>query len=410
MQKTILHVDINSYFATLLQQENPSLRGAPIGVIKDRGRTCLIATSKEAKEFGVTTGMRKKNALQLCPQIKCIPASFERYLDTTKRLQKLFYTFSPSVYMYSLDEAFIDISDCTTHLYPNAQVVGTYIQERIKNELGTWVTCNVGIASTRLLAKMASEVSVKGTITEVTPQLKEILLAQTPFTGVCGVGYRLAKKLALYNVHYPAQIRFIPDNDLRALVGSFWAAELQKIAYGEEPYLLELLDQPPLHMKSVGRSITGYRLYTNPTEIKHILKNLALEVVDKLRTMQLAGRHFSLALYGQEKRWKTHQTIKVSTNHAHDILTWIQTLYTRWPGNFPIIKFAIRVSLLETTDQSQLLPTWQKKESVQQALDAINKKYGLFTASPGITLPKEELIYPEVTGFLGDRTYQLREN
>lgn len=410
MQKTILHVDINSYFATMLQQENPALRGLPIGVVKDAGRTCLIATSKEAKKFGVSTGMRKKDALQLCPQIQCIPASFQRYLDTTKRLQKLFKTFSPSVYMYSLDEAFLDVTNCRKHLYHDLTTLGDNIQTAIKKELGNWVTCNVGIAPTRLMAKMASEVSSKGSILEVTEEVKEKLLATTAFKDVCGIGYRLSKKLALYNVQYPTQIRFIPDDDLVALVGPFWAIELQKIAYGEESHLLELLDKPPAHMKSVGRSITGYRLYSDSQEIQDILKNLALEVVDKMRTMHLAGRHLWLGLYGRDVRWNTHETIKVSTNHAHDIIRWMQKLYQQWPGNFPVIKFAIRVSLLEKTSQSQLLPAWQKQESLQQALDAINKKYGLFVAAPGITVPKSELIYPEVTGFLGDRTYQLRED
>lgn len=409
MKKTILHVDINAYFATLLQQENPALRGLPIGVVKDTGRTCLIATSKEAKTYGVSTGMRKKDALQLCPHIQCIPASFERYLDTTKRLQKLFKTFSPSVYMYSLDEAFLDVTTCRKHLYPDLAELGNHIQASIQEELGSWVTCNVGIANTRLMAKMASEVSPKGTILEVTQEVKEKLLATTPFKDVCGIGYRLSKKLALYNVEYPAQIRFIPNEDLVALVGPFWAVELQKIAYGEESHLLGLLDKPATHMKSVGRSVTGYRLYSDSIEIQDILKNLSLEIVDKMRTMNLAGRHMWLALYGRDTHWKTHYTLKTPINHAHDVLQWMHTLYKQWPRNFPVIKFAIRISLLEKTSQSQLLPAWQKQESVQQALDAINKKYGLFMAAPGITVPKSKLIYPEVTGFLGDRTYQLRE-
>lgn len=409
MEKTILHVDINSYFATILQQENPALRNKPLGVVKDAGRTCLIATSKEAKQRGVGTGTRKQDALRLCPDITCVAASFERYLDTTKRLQKVFADISPSIYIYSLDEAFIDVTDCRTHLYPDVQKLGQHIQSNIKAELGDWVTSNVGIANTRLMAKMASEIAPKGGVLEVTNRNKESILATTPFKDVCGIGYRLSKKLALYNVEYPYQIRFIPDEELEALVGHFWKKELQKIAYGEETHLLQQLDTPPAHMKSVRRSITGYRLYTKKSEMQHILKNLSLEIVDKIRTMHLAGRQVWLGLYGQESRWSTHQTLQTPINHTQEIANWIQKLYTRWPADFPVIKFAVRLSLLEPDSQAQLLPGWQKQESVQKALDIINKKYGLFTAAPGITLPKKDLIYPEVTGFLGDRTYQLRD-
>ncbi len=96
MPKTILHVDINSYFATLLQQENPALRDRPLGVTKGEGRTCLIATSKEAKKFGIKTGMRLKEALPLYPKLITAPAEFERYLDATKRLKKLFESIAPT--------------------------------------------------------------------------------------------------------------------------------------------------------------------------------------------------------------------------------------------------------------------------------------------------------------------------
>lgn len=410
LNKTILHVDINSYFATVLQQENPLLQNRPLGVTKGRGRTCLIATSKEAKQFGISTGMRRSEGVVLCPQLLCIPASFERCLDATKRLQKVFKTIAPSIYIYSLDEAFIDISDCRKNLYPDAKKLGKEIQNLIKKELGSWVTCNVGIAENRLLAKMASEVAPKGAVLEVTEENKDALLATTEFKDVCGVGYRLAKKLARFHVQYPYQIRFIPQEELAIVVGPFWAKELLKIAYGKETHLLNQLDRELPHMKSVGRSITGYRLHEDDAEITNILKNLCLEVIDKVRNMNLAGRQVWLGLYGRNEYWDTHETLQIPINHSSELLLWIQQLYTRWTKKFPVIKFAIRLSLLENQIQEQLLPQWQKQEVVQKALDDLNRKYGLFTIHPAAIPPKEELIFPEVTGFLGDRLYQLRDS
>lgn len=408
MQKTILHVDINSYFATLLQQENPHLRGKAIGVVKDVGRTCLIAVSKEAKKVGVVTGSRLKDAQQLCPQILAIPASFERYLDATKRLQRLFAQIAPSVYIYSLDEAFIDITDCQQHLYPNVQTLAQTIQTHIKDELGQWVTCNIGIAENRLLAKMASETAPKGAVLAITEENKDGLLATTTFEHVCGIGYRLSKKLALLNVTVPYQIRFIKREDLEPLVGIFWTNELYKIAYGKEPLLLKQIDRHQEHMKSVGRSITGYRLYSKDDEIQSILANLCLEIIDKVRTMRLAGRQVWIGLYGQQTSWSTHITLKSPLVHVAALISEVLSLYVQWPKNFKVIKFAVRLSLLEPHQQPQLLPQWQTHEAIQTALDAINKKFGLFTTHPA-SIQKEHLIRPEVTGFLGDRIYQLRE-
>ncbi len=409
MNRTILHVDINSYFATILQQENPYLREKPIGVVKDKGRTCLIATSKEAKAKGVVTGERKSDALRKCPDLITIPATFDRYLDITKRLQKIFNSVAPTVNIYSLDEAFIDISDCRKHLYKDPIKFAKHIQNLIKEELGKWVTCNIGIAENKLLAKMASEVAPKGTVSEVTAQNKDALLASTEFRDVCGIGYRLSKKLARFNIFTPYQIRFMSNEELEIIFGKFWARELMKIAYGEETHLLEQVEKPTEYMKSVGRSITGYRLYTDETEIANIIKNLCLEVMHKTRKMNLAGRQVWLALYGKDNYWSDYITLKEPINNISDLNKKVMLLYKGWKDTFPVIKFAVRLSLLEPHKQDQLLPEWQRKESIQRALDVINEKYGMFTIHPAAMPPTKDIIRPEVTGFLGDKVYQLSD-
>ncbi|MBP7740933.1 hypothetical protein KA089_02015 [Candidatus Woesebacteria bacterium] len=409
MSKTILHIDINSYFATILQQENPYLRGKAVGVVKDIGRTCLIAVSKEAKLKGIVTGSRKAEALFKCPDLITIPASFERYLDVTKRLQTIFKKISPVVQIYSLDEAFVDISDCRKILYPNSQEISRKVQNLIKSELGNWVTCNIGIAENKLLAKMASEVAPKGSVMEVTDDNKDVLLATTKFSDVCGVGYALSKKLARLNIFTPYQIRFFSQEDLEIIVGSFWAKELMKIAYGEETHLLELVDKEQKHMKSVGRSITGYRLYDDDKEMKNILHNLCLEIVHKVRKMNLCGRQVWIGLNGSNQYWSKHITLKTPINSSNELICEIDKLYSDWKDKFKVIKFAVRLSLLKTNIQNQLLPSWQKNELIQTALDSLNEKYGIFTIHPASIPPRKELIYPEVTGFLGDKLYQLKD-
>lgn len=409
MSKTILHIDINSYFATILQQENPYLRQKPIGVIKDTGRTCLIAASKEAKKAGILTGERKKDALLKCPELIVVPATFERYLDTTKRLQKIFNNISPSVIIYSLDEAFIDISDCRKFLYPDARVLAKKIQSSIKTELGSWVTCNIGIAKNKLLAKMASEVAQKGTISEINEDNEDALLATTKFSDVCGIGYRLSRKLAQFNIFYPYQIRFMTEVELTIIFGSFWARELLKIAYGEETHLLSLTERKIEHMKSVGRSITGYRLYDDDNEIKSIIINLCLEIIHKIRKMKLHGRQVRLGLYGQNLSWSKHTTFKCPIDTNSEIIEKVNELYVCWKEKFKVIRFAVRISLLSPKNQEQLLVNWQKNEFIQCALDDINEKYGMFSIHPASIPPTKDLIYPEVTGFLGDKIFQLSE-
>lgn len=408
MNRTILHIDINSYFATLLQQENPKLRGKPIGVVKDEGRTCIIAASKEAKKFGVATGSILAQALQRCPDLQTVPAQFEFYLSATRQLKQLFSQVAPNYFVYSLDEVFIDISDCRHYLYPDPKSLGQHIQYQIKQTLGEWVTCNVGIADSRLMAKIASEIGPKGSVTVVDDTNRDLILSSAEFHEVCGVGFKLEQKLNAIGVTNPYQIRFVPDQDLQQLVGEHWTQELKKIAYGQETHLLSTqIDQAPPQMKSVSRSITGFQLLKNEQAIKAVLYNLTEEITFKARKMGLAGRQISVAAYGSERRqrWGRFITLPHFVSHTTEIFEVLyHQLYCSWQRSFPIIKLMVRLSLLKPHYQVGLLLFDHQRHQVTQATDAINEKYGLFTVKAG-TLLKHRTIKPEVTGFLGDRTY-----
>ncbi|MBD3250307.1 MAG: hypothetical protein GF381_01935 [Candidatus Pacebacteria bacterium] len=411
----ILLVDINSYFATLLQQENPKLRGKPLAVVKDLGRTCVIAASKEAKKLGVKTGSNLFQAKRCAPNLIEVEAEFELYLSATKRLKKLFETISPDVIVYSLDEAFIDLSHCRKHLYSDRSVgqVGQQIQEQIKAELGSWVTSNVGIGPNRFLAKMAAEISPKGAVFEINSDNLDPVLASVEFEDVCGIGRRLAKKLSMINVHHPYQIRFFSETDLDPIFGPFWTQELFKMAYGHEPHHLALLDQPLSQMKSVSRSITLWKLTDDQALIKRILYNLTREVVYKARKMNLMGRRVGLILSGSDQfqslGWRSHLTFKHHLNHTQEVFEVIwDRLYQSWSKNFKPIKLRVSLSLLEPADHltRPLLPSWHKQEAIETALDQLSARYGLFAVKSGL-LAEGEAIRPEVTGFFGDKQYQL---
>lgn len=433
----ILHVDINSYFATLLQQENPHLRGKPVVVVKDVGRTCIIAASKEAKLKGVKTGCRAPEAKRKAPDIILVPAEFSLYLDATYRLKKVFEDLAPTVDIFSLDEAFIDITDCQ-RLYPDAQIFGRLVQEKIKAELGQWVTCNVGISYTRLLAKLASEVSPKGSVVQITPENRDHYLATAPFEDVCGVGHRLEKRLRQLGVTNLYQLNFVAEEDLIQVVGKYWAPELLKMAQGlDSPTLRGINDRRGQAMKSVGRTITGYGLCNDEDTIKQVLYNLCEEAAHKVRQMDMAGRHVGILLSGgspgfhgnragqpksqdaggwvspaQEKNlghqsWYRHKTLKYYLRHTDDFFNHVyHGFYQDWQRTFPVIKFGVWLGSLKPMNQVpiQLFEDFHRKDTVAKAVDSINQRYGLFTVRPG-TLTKAKLIRPEVTGFLGDKQY-----
>jgi len=412
----MLLIDINSYFATLLQQENPFLRGKPVAIVKDLGRTCVIAASKEAKKLGIKTGTNIVQARQLAPDLLEVKAEFDLYLSATKKLIKLFQDIAPDVCIYSLDEAFIDVTHCQKHLYPDLHQLGYQIQDKIKTTLGEQVTANVGIGSNRLLAKMAAEISPKGSVFEINQDNLDAILAEVSFEDVCGIGFRLASKLARMGVFHPYQVRFYSVADLEPLFGPFWSRELLKIAYGEEPHHLQLLDldnemlgQP--RMKTVSRSITMWELVKSEDEIKRVLYNLTQEVIYKVRKMKMSGRQVGLSLYGSDfLSWGEHQTFKYFISHTQEMFKVINDKLSRcWHQQFNPIKFRVYLGLLKPNEQvnPSLLPSWQKQELIETAVDQVTDRYGLFSIRSGLLLDWQKLIKPEVTGFLGDKSYQL---
>lgn len=410
---TILHIDINSYFATMLQQKYPSLRGKPIGVVKDQGRYCIIAVSKEAKTLGVKTGSNVPEAKKLVPRLLLVPAEFDLYLDATKKLKVLFESVSPDVQIFSLDEAFIDITRCRSYLYPSAFHLAKEIQAQIKTRLGEWVTCNIGISHNHFLSKLASEVSPKGSVTEINRSNLDYYLAQADFNSVCGIGSRLERKLRSLGITNLYALNFIDQATLVHYFGPFWSQQLRVMARGEDPHLFSLIDHNPF-MKSVGRSITGFRLCDDEIQIKAILYNLATEVVYKVRKMGLAGRQVHIALFGSNRIgsnriWHRHLTLNHYICHLDEMFDYLyHHLYLSWHRSFPIIKFAVSLSLLQPITQLSLslLPQWHKTEKVSLALDHLSKKFGLFTVKSAL-LCQIPIIRPEVTGFLGDKKFQF---
>lgn len=378
-----------------------------MGVVKDAGRTVLIATSKEAKQYGVGTGSYVADGQRKCPTLTVLPAEFDRYLAATKQLYQIFNQVAPTVQIYSLDEAFIDISDCRRYLYPDTEQLARHIKQLIRASLGDWVSCNIGIGPNRFMAKLASELSRPDSILVADAENTDILLAQAAFKNVCGIGHRLEHKLKSFGVTNPYQIRFYSDEDLTRLVGPFWAVELKKIAYGQEPHLLELVSKPTPHQKTVGRSITGWRTTADSSEILRVLLNLTEEVTFKTRCMDLAGRQVFLSLSGQDQHWHNHKTSKIPIRHTQAMFSIIKDeLFPQWRNNFAVIKFAVALSLLKPINQTPL-PLWfdwQQAEKISQATDNINQRYGLFTIKSG-NLLNHKVIKPEVTGFLGDKHY-----
>jgi DNA polymerase-4 len=403
--KTILHIDLNSYFATVEQQQNPFLRGKPVGIVKDLGRMCIIAASKEAKALGIKTGTGVPEAKKLAPKLILIKADFSKYKNYTQRFYKLIKAFSPEVNLFSLDEAFVEATQCLS-LYDSAENLAILIQKHIYKDMGNWVTASVGISHNRMLAKLAGEYAPKGSYFRISQENLDSVLSNCKFTDICGIGYRLAEKLKNTGISNILQLRDLDGRALKARFGVFWGPELKRIAYGKESHVLTLLDTNQ-QMKGVGRTITAFKLCDDEQEIRQTIRNIIEEASLKIREMNMAGRHLSIFLEGEDQFWHRHRTLKHYVRHPDEIFSILYDgFYKKWQRRFKIIRFGVRIDTLKPFyELTQCwLPAWKKREKVWKAVDAVNHKYGLFSLRSA-TLLKANIIRPEVTGFLGDKLY-----
>ncbi|OGY21458.1 MAG: hypothetical protein A3A65_00370 [Candidatus Chisholmbacteria bacterium RIFCSPLOWO2_01_FULL_49_14] len=406
---TILHVDLNSYFATVEQQQNPKLRGKPVGIVKDIGRACIIAASKEAKKQGIKTGSSVFDARYLCPSLVLVKADFDKYLHYTKRFYRLVRSFTPEVHLFSLDEAFLNATDSLS-IYGSAENLAGKIQERIAKEMGSWVTASIGIAKNYMLSKLAGEYAPKGGYYRIRDRDLDRILATCKPRDICGIGPRIAEKLSNTGISNLLQIRALPASLMKQRFGPFWGPELQRIACGNDSHLLSLLDGNS-EMKGVGRTITGVRLCDSEAEIRTTIRNLTEEATSKIREMDMAGRHLAVFLEGEEQIWYRHRTLGYYVRHPDEVFGLLYNgFYKSWRRAFPVIRFGVRIDQLKPMRElsSCWLPSWKRRERVWQAVDKLNQKYGLFSVRSGALL-KAKLIRPEVTGYLGDKIYQFRE-
>lgn len=390
--RTILHLDMNSYFATAEQQANPYLRGRPVGIIKAKDRGCVIAASVEAKKYGVKTGCTVWEAKRLCPQIILVPSDMDKYFALTERLIEIAKHYSPTVEVFSIDEMFLDI-DQTKDLYAGGALeMALSLKQDIKQSLGEWMRASVGISFTKLLAKLASELNKPDGLTFLTPENYLQDTKNTPVEEVCGIGFARTKLLHSLGAYTLGQARLLDlPSEIADLVWLRLDVPLVKVA-----------DIAPA--KSVSRTFTTYREITSPTEIKMLVRNLVEEAASKLREMDMTGRTVGLSLSANNHAvafW-ARRTLHSPLNDGGVIFDILWREYVKAP--LPGVRFAgVWVSNLAFNSQNCLFP---KQVNATRAMDEVNKKFGLFTVYPGQLLGGE-LIRPEVTGFLGDKWYRL---
>jgi DNA polymerase IV len=323
--KYILHVDFNSFFATVEQQANPRLRRKPIGVTGgDRlTRTVIGAASVEAKARGVYTGMKIPEALKLCPDLILVRGDSDKYLEINKKFLNILKGYTDKMEVFSIDEVFLEVDSCgitgpvnsqpqkwlrsqarsrqflgrpdslpPVNIHKSLFSLALNIKERIKKEAGEWITCSIGISYNKMLAKLAGSLyKPDGLVGIFDRQSAMWILDRVELDDVCGIGHRIKNRLNNMGVFNFRDLREVP---LQSLLASFksYGKVLYDFARGEDSRQVIPFFKKE-EVKSIGHRHTINRDVSDPLEIKQILLKLCELVARRARAKKLEGRTVS---------------------------------------------------------------------------------------------------------------------
>ncbi len=292
-QKLIVHIDMNSYFASVEQQANVSLRGRPLGVcayLREYG--CVIAASIEAKRLGMKVGMSVKDARERVPSAVFVENDPAKYRAVTSRIFSILHEMTDKVEHYSIDEAFLDFTGWYRDAAEAAWAM-TRVRQRITNEVGDWLRCSIGIAPTRFLAKTASDFEKPNGLVVIDRENLDEMLAKLDLEDVCGIGPRIRKRLERIGIKTLLDVKKYPVGNLMRVFGKYGLYLWCKLHAMEFERVTNTQDALP---KSVGHSYCVPDRVNRDGKVVPTLMRLTERAGRRLRALGMEANGVSVAV------------------------------------------------------------------------------------------------------------------
>jgi len=377
---------MNAFFASVEQQSNPELRGKPIAVIGAAKRTVITTCSYEARAFGVKTGMNTWEARQKCRELIFVVGNNRKYTYTSTQIVMIMRDFTPLVEVFSIDEAFLDVTGCLS-LFGSAERIVHLIKARIMGQFG--ITCSAGIAPNKLLAKLASDMQKPDGLTIIKPEDVSAVLERLPIKDLCGIGAKTGQQLGNFGIKTCGDLGRFPVDILKRKFG----------VTGERLHYMGLgMDNSPVvpdeeaeEVKSVGHSTTLERDITERGDIQMYLLQLSEMVGRRARRYQVAGKTVTLTVrYADFTTFSKQESRVTHTNNSEEIYQAALKILDSIEPTQAIRLLGVKISNLRGhTEQLPLFPEERKKALIASAMDQVNNKFGDFAVTFGTLLGKD---------------------
>ena len=373
--RNILHIDMDAFYASVEQRDDPTLKGRPVIVGGSAGQRGVVsAASYEARTFGIHSAMPMVQALKRCAHAHVLPVRMGHYAAVSRQIQAIIHRFTPLVEPISLDEAFLDVTG-SERLFGDACQIGRTIKQQIKDELD--LIASVGVAPNKFLAKVASDLDKPDGFVVITEENKQQVLDPLPVRRIWGIGKVTQQVLEQQGIRTMAQLRTVPWERLHAVVGES-AATLQHLAQG--------LDDRSVETEGRAKSISSEQTFAADIGEMEVLQQVLLEQVERvatrLRSQGLQAKTVTLKFrYGDFRTVTRRKTLDHATDLTQDFWQAAQAVFTRWRtsgrGRLRLLGFGVS-GLSAGAGQLELFPDpqAQKLKRLDQAVDRIKERYG----------------------------------
>ncbi len=397
-QPIIAHIDMNSYFATVEQQDKPEWRGQPVGVCEHLGGI-IIAASVQAKKWGIKTGTPVWEAKKLYPKIHLTKTHPERYRFYTNKFLKVFGDYTDRIEKYSIDEAFLDLTKaCNVRTKQNgewvlcdpweeAERIIREIKTRMITEVGDYITCSAGVSYTKLVAKIASDLQKPNGLTIVRPQDRSSLYSRLKLQDIPGIGGRMEKSLNRLGIKTLANLRDFPLTKLVAHYGiqGYHLHSMGQLEGSWKEDFDEIPGQSDGKMKSIGHMYTVPLEYRTQKIMRPVLYKLSEMVASRLRVNGVMGGGIHVHVYNPNGfHVSKGRKLNFFLQDGRDIYMEAMNLlklsgYLREAEEHTYLVGVTVSGLVPESGQPSLFQNKQDRTNLNSAMDKINKKYEDFT-------------------------------
>ena len=378
----ILHIDMNSYFASVEQQANPFLRGRSVGVCAYlSANSVILASSREAKEKGIKTGCSARDAKFIDPSIVLLENEPAKYRSVTEKFFKILEDYTDQVEPYSIDEAFIDLTGWVKD-FSGAEDIANEIRNRIKTEVGEWLECSIGISWTKFLAKFAGDIAPKKSTLIIRNQNElDLVLKERNLKDAWGISKKMELRLNALGIFSLLDLKNYDSIKIKHKLG-LYGYYLWCHVNGEEISHISVGSELP---KSIGHSYCIPQKSKDKEYLKIILYKLCEKTGRRLRALGLEAQRISLSLAFVEASG-LNKSLKIPDKMytSEEIFKQAENILDNLNLIFPIKMIAVSVSALSPV--SSQMSFFENKIAVKDlslALDKINNKYGEFSIVRG---------------------------